>query len=246
MRALFASEMTRLASRRLFRWVLVLFIAALVLASVLVYVNAYGTFSRSNMRNGLVVLSFPLLMFGWLVGASSIGAEWGNRTVSALLTWEPRRTRVLFVKAAGAAVSTGVWALALQVFFTAVMLPVTRGQNELAGAFAWSDYAATAGRALAVAVAGSLVGFALATIGKNTAAALGGGMAYILVAEPLIGVWIEDWSEWLLSPNIYVLVEGVDPSLSGRSAVEAALVLAAYVGVLMLVAWSFFRHREMA
>lgn len=247
MRRLFASEMTRLASRRLFRWVLVLFIAALLFAAAVLYVNDDGTFTRKDMRDVLLGLSFPLLMFGWLVGASAIGAEWGNRTVSALLTWEPRRTRVLLVKATAAAVSTGLWVVALQIVFTAAMLPSTGGQDPFAGgAFSWSGYVETGTRILAASVAASLVGFALATIGKNTGAALGGGMAYLLIAEPLVRAWKTEWSDWLLSTNIARVIGDADIGFNAQTTTEAALVLAAYVAGFLLVALWFFRRREMA
>lgn len=252
MRGLFASEMTRLASRKLYRWVLVLFIAALLFAGAVVYVNGNGTFTRSDMRDGLTGLSFPLLMFGWLVGASAIGAEWSNRTVSALLTWEPRRTRVLLVKAAAAAVSTALWVLALQIVFTGALLPASGGQEAFAGdllaqsSFSWAEYVEACARMLAASVAAALLGFALATIGKNTGAALGGGMAYLLIAEPLIRVWKIEWSDWLLSTNMALVIGDADIGIGGRSTETAAIVLAAYVLAFLYVALWFFRRREMA
>ena len=45
--------------------------------------------------------------FGFLVGASFIGAEWNNATMSGLLLWEPRRWRVFTTKLAGS-VSTSI------------------------------------------------------------------------------------------------------------------------------------------
>lgn len=243
---LFGSEMTRLASRRLFRWVLVLFIAALVLAAVLVYVNDdQGTFTRSSMYDGLQGLSFPLLMFGWLVGASSIGAEWGNRTVSALLTWEPRRTRVLFTKVAAATLSTALWVTALEIVWTAVMLPVASGNVVAFGReFSWSEYAQLGGRILGVAMVAGVLGFGLATIGKNTGAALGGGMAYLLIVESLVRAFLPAWDEWLLSTNILGVIE--TGAILGRSTTEAAGLLVLYAGGLLLVALWFFRRREMS
>lgn len=248
MTRLFGSEMTRLASRRLFRWILVLFIAALVLVAALVYVNDEGhTFTAADMTDALMGLSFPLLMFGWLVGASAIGAEWGNRTVSALLTWEPRRTRVLLTKAVAAVASTALWVLALEIVFTAAMLPVAAaGEAAFDGRFSWADHAGVGGRIVLVSAAASAIGFALATIGKNTGAALGGGMAYLLVVETLIRTYRGEWSEWLLSSNIVRVIEGAQGAVQSRSRAEAALLLAAYAGALLVVALWVFRRREMA
>lgn len=252
MMRLFGVEMMRLASRRLFRWLLILFIAGLVLAAVLVYVNdENGTFTRGNMYDGLQGLSFPLLMFGWLVGASSIGAEWGNRTVSALLTWEPRRTRVLVTKAAAATFSTALWVVALEVVWTAVMLPVASGNVSVSPfeqPFSWSEYSQLGGRIVGVSVVAAVIGFALSTIGKNTGAALGGGMAYLLIVESLVRAFLPRWDDWLLSTNIFRVIEtAAGTAIPGQpSTAEAALLLVLYAGGLFLLALGFFRRREMA
>ena len=242
---LFGSEMTRLASRRLFRWLLVLFIGLLLLAGVLLLVNDDGSFTRSSMADGLLGLSFPLLMFGWLVGASAIGAEWGNRTVSALLTWEPRRTRVLLTKAVAASLSTALWVLALEIVWTAVALTVASGADPAAERlFSWGEYVESGARILAVSVVASILGFGLATIGKNTGAALGGGMAYLLIVETLVRTYKSGWNDWLLSTNIVRVIEDGLPL--GRSTSEAAALLALYAGGILFVALWFFRRREMA
>lgn len=240
---LFGVELTRLASRRLFRWLLVLFVAGLVLAGVLVYVNNDGSFRRSDLPDALVGMSFPLLMLGWLIGASSIGAEWGPRTVTALLTWEPRRGLVLATKAVAAAAFTAVVVVALEVAFTAAMLPGTAS----GGALDWYEYAATGGRVLLVSVAASAFGFGLATIGKNTAAALGGGLAYLLIVENLVRAYKPAWTGWLLGSNIGRVIEGGPGfGLAERTTTGAAALLVIYAGALFALALWFFRRREMA
>ncbi|HEX2295747.1 MAG TPA: hypothetical protein VHN37_10605 [Actinomycetota bacterium] len=248
MTRLFGSEMTRLASRRLFRWLLILFIGGLVLIGVLIYVNDDGAFTRAEMSDAMLGLAFPLLMFGWLVGASAIGAEWGHRTVSALLTWEPRRSRVLVAKAAAASVCTVLWVVALQIVFTAVLLPTATGESAFGPtpAFSWGEYAELGGRIVLVAVVASLLGFGLATIGKNTGAALGGGMAYLLIVESLVRAYKPSWSDWLLSTNMVRVIEGsADATLQSRTTTEAAVLLGAYAAGMFLLALWFFRRREM-
>ena len=39
----------------------------------------------------LASFGVPLLALAWLIGATSVGAEWHNRTMTTMLTWEPRR-----------------------------------------------------------------------------------------------------------------------------------------------------------
>lgn len=241
---LFGSEMSRLASRRLFRWVVGLFVVGLVVAGVLVFINNDGTFRRSDLGDALMGLSFPLIMLGWLVGATSIGAEWTHRTISALLTWEPRRTRVLATKAVAAATFTAILVVFLEIVFAGVITP---GTTADATGVDWGEYARIGGRILLVAVVASGLGFGLATIGKNTGAALGGGMAYLLIVESLVRAYKSEWDRWLLGSNMTRVIEGGQPfGLDERSTGGAAVVLVLYAaGVFLLALW-FFRRREMA
>ena len=241
---LFGSEMTRLASRRLFRWVVILFVAGIVLAGILIWVNNDGSFRRSDMPGALTGLSFPLIMLGWLTGATSIGAEWTHRTVSALLTWEPRRTRVLVCKALAAATFTAILVVFLELVFTAALTP-----GAAAGPLGsdWNEYLGVAGRVLLVAVVSSVLGFSLATVGKNTAAALGGGMAYLLIVESLVRAYKPGWGRWLLATNMGRVIEGgAGSGFFERTTTGAVVVLLCYgAGVLLVSLW-FFRRREMA
>jgi hypothetical protein len=68
-------------------------------------------------------LGVPLMMLGWLVGASSMGAEWHNRTITSLLTWEPRRVRALVAKMVAAVVIVSVWVALLLVAFLLAVYP---------------------------------------------------------------------------------------------------------------------------
>ena len=243
---LFGVELTRLATRRLFRWVLVLSVAALALAGVLVYVNNDGGIRRSDMVSALMGMAFPLLTVGWLVGASSIGAEWGPRTVTALLTWEPRRTFVLVTKAAAAVTFTAVLVVLLEALFTVALLPGAAAEPS-GGGIVWEEYAAAGGRVLLVAVIACMLGFGLATIGKNTAAALGGGLAYLLIVENLVRAYKPGWTGWLLGSNMGRVIEGGPGfGLAERTTTGAAAVLVVYaLGLFVLALW-FFNRREMA
>lgn len=238
---LLGSELRRLWSRRLFRWVFVLFAAIVVVIGVIVGVT--GSLYRSDLPGAMIGLAFPLVMLGWLIGASSIGSEWTHRTVTALLTWEPRRIRVLAAKAVAAALYSAALVALIQVVFTAVFY-----LGSLDNGFDSGDYVKVSGRIFFVAVIASVLGFGLATIGKNTAAALGGGMAYLLVVESLIRGFKASWSEWLLGSNIGRVIEGGSGAgiLAERSTGEAAAVLVLYAAALFLVALWFFRRREIA
>src|SRR5688572_4768365 len=132
-------------------------------------------FNYADMTEMLQGFGIPFLMLGWIVGASFIGAEWQNRMLTTTLTWEPRRIRVLVAKMLALAVCVGVWIFLLQAVFAAGMYPaaaVNGITNTIDAAF-WRELGSVALRVDALAVLAALLGFALATIGRNTAAALG-------------------------------------------------------------------------
>ncbi len=250
MTALFGSELRRMTSRRLYRWLGALSALGLVALAIAVFVNSdAGSVRFTEMEDNLTGLAFPLIMMGWVIGASAIGAEWQHRTVSALLTWEPRRPRVLTAKFVASCAYAAAFALFLQAWFTLVMLPVVSSRGTFDGVDSawWTDYLAVGLRVTLVAVAAAAIGFGLATIGKNTGAALGGGLAYLLIVENLVRAYKPEWEDWLLGSNMGRVVEGqAGLGLGGHSTAGAAFVLLVYAAGLFLLALWFFRRREMA
>jgi hypothetical protein len=90
----------------------------------------------------------------------------------------------------------------------------------------------------------------VASLGRNTAAALGAGFGYIVVVENLIRALKPQWQQWLVTDNGAVFVTG-DPSLigsasdgSGSSATAAGLLVLAYATLVVAVAYGFFRSRD--
>lgn len=61
-------------------------------------------FELVDLKGALQGVTAPLVIVAWLLGASAIGADWQSRTLTTLLTWEPRRARVLATKALAAMV----------------------------------------------------------------------------------------------------------------------------------------------
>ena len=98
------------------------------------------------------------------------------------------------------------------------------------------------GAALA-ALAGGM-GFAIAALGRNTAAASGAGFAYIIVLENILGNSLRGWRRWLLLGNAIVFVagrKGVD--VPGRSVLGAGVFLAAVTATLLIAAAGVFKNR---
>jgi ABC-type transport system involved in multi-copper enzyme maturation permease subunit len=251
MMRLLGVEVRRLLARRLFRVLTILAIAGFLFAGFIAFINsgASGTgFAYRDLFWVLVSVGMPLIMLGWLVGASAVGAEWANRTMTTTLTWESRRTRVLVAKILSVAVITFVWILVLQAILSAVMYPVAalRGSTDGLDLDWWID----AGRvALSISVVGAIaavVGAAIATVGRHTAAALGVGFVYLAVVEGLIRGFKPAWIDWLVGENALVVIVGdLEINPLSHSPVVALFLLLAYAALLSLAATAVFQRRDL-
>jgi hypothetical protein len=194
-------------------------------------------------------LGVPLMMLGWLIGASSMGAEWHNRTITSLLTWEPRRVRALVAKMVAAAVIVSVWVALLQVAFLLAVYPAAalRGTLEGVDASWWADVGELLVRTGLLAALAAVLGLSIATVGRNTAAALGVGFVYLAVVESLIRAFKPQWDDWLIGGNIEAFLAGTgEVSPLGHSWIAAGLLLLAYAAVIFCGALVFFRRAEVA
>ncbi|MGH2756021.1 MAG: ABC transporter permease subunit [Actinomycetota bacterium] len=204
-------------------------------------------FRYEDMTWILGTLGFPLVMLAWLLGASSVGAEWQSRGITTSLTWEPRRGRVLVAKLVAATTIAFVWVVLLQLVFAVLMYPAAAFRGTMEGVDpAWVTDTATmvlrigAGASLAAAF-----GMALATIGRNTAAAFGAGFAYLTVVEGLIRGLKPAWDDWLIGDNLALFIIGPeDVTHIARSQIGAGLLVLGYALALAWAALIMFRRRE--
>ena len=207
-------------------------------------------FRLVRLKGILQGTSAPLVIIGWLIGASMIGADWQSRTLTTLLTWEPRRMRVLMTKALACVIGAAAFTLLAQGLLSAALLPSALWHGTTAGTdgeWVRSVFGVLGRGTLLVGVA-TVIGFAVASIGRNTAAALGIGFAYIVVVENVAGSFLEGLRRWLLLGNAIVLVSGENSGggVPGRSVVVAALFLTAVAGGLLLAASALFARRDVA
>ena len=202
---------------------------------------------------GILMGASPLLILGGLlVGASLVGAEWHAGTMTTLLTWEPRRIRVLIAKALVAAIVVVVLAILLQVVLSFVLwlVAATRGSTVETGGDWQRRVAGAILRVGGAASVASLIGLSIAMLGRNTAAALGLGFAYLGVLEGLIRGLRPAWQPWLLGDNVAVFVSGhatllgLPPHDVTRTLEAAAAVAFGYAAVLLVLAGVGFRVRD--
>ncbi|MDP9397200.1 MAG: hypothetical protein M3P96_04965 [Actinomycetota bacterium] len=121
----------------------------------------------------ILASSVTWAMVAFLVGASALGADWSSRTLPALLTWEPRRSRVLLTKLAAVLLATGLVAVLVQAitFAAGWLLGSLRGTFERAPAYSdappiapnvWELMLHQSGRGILLALITVTMGFAAA------------------------------------------------------------------------------------
>ncbi|MDH6465271.1 ABC-2 type transport system permease protein [Micromonospora sp. A200] len=210
-----------------------------------------------------------LVLFGFLVGASYIGADLNSGGVVNLLLWRPRRLTVLGAKLGTllgvvtllAVVATVVY---LGTFWTIAQAAGLPGQLD--GAF-WQDLASRYGRGLVLVLLATALGFGIATLGRHTSAALGAVAAYAVVWElgarvvfeiidvarpdtlmlsTYIGAWLTGRME--LYDDHACLNSSAFDICDGRYTITwapALLVLLALAGAVTAAAFAVFRRRDL-
>jgi ABC-2 type transport system permease protein len=202
-----------------------------------------------------------VVLLGVALAASLGGADWSAGTMTTLLTWEPRRIRVLLIRAVVVALVVALVTLFLQgVLFGAFSLAVAlRGTSLGAPPGLVGDALQTGLRVSTVAVGFGLVALAIATIGRSTVAALGVLFGYLVLVEGVIAGLRPSIQDRLLVRAGGVIVSqqpiydesrsfssigpsNLPPVLLGLT--EAWVVAAVYVVVLMVLALFVVRARD--
>jgi ABC-2 type transport system permease protein len=208
-------------------------------------------------------------MVGFLLAATFIGAEWSSKNLVAWLFWEPRRLRVMAAKLLALLTSVLLIAVLAQLVWFGVAkllvhyrgLPVsTLGPQA---AHFWSHVVNAQARAAALVLITALVGFSLASLMRNSAAALGVAFVYFAVVENVIrwlnpdlqpylfttnvGAWIANNGITVLGKSVYNQQQGyVLPREIHISNVHGAVMLLIFAGALTIAAVTTFARRDIS
>jgi ABC-type transport system involved in multi-copper enzyme maturation permease subunit len=189
-----------------------------------------------------------LIVLLLVLGATFVGAEWHAGSMATLLTWEPRRLRVFVAKAAATVIIAFVATLVVLALLGLALLPaaVVRGNTTGAdGGWVLSVVGLVLRGGVLGAIA-ALIGLSVASVGRNTAAALGGAFAYFAVLESLIRGLRPRWQPWLLSDNVATFLRGHRSYFGSfaRSPTAAVLWLCVITFAFAAVAVLDFRRRD--
>ena len=247
------SEFLRLRSRRIV-WVLGIIAAiGFVGGTLIAALNSHPSnpLFLAQLPNFLKGIAFFFMVIGLMIGASSVGADWQQATIGTLLVWEPRRGRILLVRVCVIVVIVFVLTALLEALFGLAIAFAAAWRGSTAG-FPDAWLRSVVGTAARIGVASAIIaviGAAIASIGRHTAAALGAVFVYLAVVEGFLRGLVTDWTPNMLSSGIAIFVDGRtgDPGNGSTLTVERALVtMLVYVGVLLIAALVLFRSRDVS
>jgi ABC-2 type transport system permease protein len=164
----------------------------------------------ANAANLVITAVAMTALVGFVVGAGFVGAEWGAGTFTLLLTWEPRRLRVLSAKLLAVVVTFVAAALVATALAVggAWLVAATRGTTAGTVAGVWHSVVYSGLRGLALVALLSAVGVCVAGLTRHTAAVLVGAIGYMIVFEFVVRRLHPEWSRWLLASNAGALLGG--------------------------------------
>jgi hypothetical protein len=203
---------------------------------------------RSELPELVRGSAFVAILLGLVIGASAMGASWQSGTMTTILSWEPRRVRVAVVRAAVVAAACFVLVVVLFAVLAAVFWLATGLRGLVSTPPGWgAETIGAIARVSALAACASVIGGAIAMVGRNTAAALGVVFVYLAVLEGIVRGLEPGLGRVLLGDNIAAVVIGDDMQLGDGSVVTpagAAVIVAAYTLGLWAIATVSFRVRD--
>jgi hypothetical protein len=206
---------------------------------------------RAGTGDGFLTTAALFLAFGAAVcGASVAGAEWKAGTITTVLTWQPSRLRLHAARTASAAVLSFAIGFGLQVVFLASALPAVAAHGTTAGtdrAWWFGLLWATLRISLVTALV-AVLAVSVATIGRNTAAALVALSAWALVFEGIIRGLRPGLARFLIGENVATVVPWAPmrDAPFHRPPALALATLIVYLAVTIAVATTLFWKRDVA
>lgn len=133
----------------------------------------------------LKVFGGILALLGFAVGASFVGAEWTSGGMTNLLLWRPRRIPVLLTKLGTLLAGITAITVGLAGAYAGMLYAVARTRGTLGHVTQGSmiSLGLDGLRGLAVGLAAAVIGFAVASLGRHTAIALGLALGWGLLGE---------------------------------------------------------------
>lgn len=243
------SEFRRLISRRV-TWLLPAGVIGLMAIGIVIafiqtstggfnFTEVLGTnFGDDGLYPGIA--SF-LIVIGYVIGASSIGADIASGMVEQILTWEPRRLRFLFTRKAVGFDVVFLIALVMLGALT-IMLLVLAGAKDgldgLTGEF-WSTYVWVTIRGAFVIALFFILGCAITVLVGSTTGAIVGFFIYAFIIESLLQGLLRSVGVYSLFTNSDSVISGSDvfKDLDGFFSRDQAVHHGPWISLIILLVW---------
>jgi hypothetical protein len=257
-------EMRRALHRRLVWWMVALGTTLCAVAGVIVFVTSADPvdlagdpahpahlsswWSAADGDSYLLTSALLLVVGAAICGASVAGAEWRAGTITTVLSWEPSRLRLHAARTISAGILAFVIGLAIEVVFLAAALPavVFHGSADGVDAAWWGGLSLAMLRiALATALV-AVLAVSIATLGRNTTAALVVMATWAFVVERLVVALRPALARFMVSENVATFVpwralRGVE---FDRPPIVALAALVTYLAVVVAAATISFMRRD--
>ena len=204
---------------------------------------------------------------GFIIGATFIGAEWTSKNIVAWLFYEPRRWRLMAAKLIVlcavmlllAVLAQVIWLVSAQLLMHFRGLPVSSldpPQPDF-----WSDAVHVQLRSALLVIPATLLGFGLANLIRNTAAALGVAFVFFVIVENLMRAFSPNLQPYQFTTSVaaWVVKGGITvygnvqfnaelgyvmPEEIHISNTQGGVTLMVYAGVVLAISLVLFRRRD--
>jgi ABC-2 type transport system permease protein len=164
----------------------------------------------AHAKDLLTASAFLLMAAGLLLAASFVGAEWQSGTFASLLTWEPRRQRVLAAKLLTPVMAIAITGAVLMAILEAgaALAAGTRGTLDLTTTHLMGQVAVMAARVLGLVALVTLIGGAIAAFTRHTVAVVGVVAGYLIAGEIVGGIASRWWRNHGLASQLLAFIQG--------------------------------------
>ena len=218
------AESKRLWSRRMTRFfpaiLAALFVAGIVIAFFVIdndddntpdFVTDIAGGVEADEVLGPIATLLPIMAF--VIGASFIGADVKTGMLEQILTWEPRRLRLLFARSVAGFTGAAVLAMILSVFLVALLwgLAASTGTTDGTTGEFWSNVAWAVVRTGVAAGLFLLFGLGITVLVNNSVGAIVGFVIYWFIVENfLLGAFLPKVAVYLPITNAGSFASGSD------------------------------------
>jgi hypothetical protein len=196
----------------------------------------------------LLTSALLLVVGAAICGASVAGAEWRAGTITTVLTWEPSRLRLHAARTLAAGILAFLIGLAIEVVFLAGAVPAVLVHGSTDGVdAAWLGGLSLAMLRIALATAlVAVLALSIATLGRNTTAALVVIAAWALVVERIVVALRPALARFMISENVATFVpwRALADADFERPPIVALAALVTYLGVVVAAATVSFVRRD--